>query len=379
MIAEIALSLTLVTGAATLIRSFLKVRPDNPGFQTRDRLVLSLSLSPAQYRIPRQQADFVRRVVENLATIPGVTAVTSTSTLPLSGSIGIVDVATAGNSAAASRFEAVTDSYFRTMEIHLQRGRVFTADDRDGAPPVAVVNEAFARRFFGNADAVGRTVHFKLGQRACDCTVVGVVDTVKMHVEPETQRPVIYVPYDQLPTALVRFVIATTVSLEGMIPKFRQIVRDLDPNQPILNLRTLRETIDNEVLRSGTRWQLMTAAAVVAMLVATAGIYSVIVYNVSQRTREIGIRLAFGARPKDVVGSIVARSGRSIAIGLLLGTFAAWAAVRLLVKNMSQVFPVGPEVYLLTAIALAATGLLACLLPARRALRVDPVVALRGE
>jgi putative ABC transport system permease protein len=379
MVAEVAVSLVLLSGAATLIQSFMLVRPDHPGFETQNRLIAGISLSATQYRLPEDQSRFARRAMESIASLPGIESVALASTLPLSGSIGTVDVETASNARVRTRFESVSERYLTTMGIRLQNGRNFTAQDGPASEPVAVVNEAFARRFVGSGDPVGQVVKFRLGQKIRECAIVGVVDDIRLNVEPMVHRPMMYLPYDQAPTAFLNIVIATNAPLDTIVSSLRAALRNVDPNQPVRSIRTMDAIISGEVRRVGPRWQLMTAAAVVSLLVAAAGIYSVIAYNVSQRKLEVGIRIALGAAHRDVLNLIFIQCSKLIGIGVVLGAAGGWVLVRLLVKNMYQVFPAGVGTHAAAAVVLAAVGLTACVIPAFRALQIDPATALRSE
>jgi putative ABC transport system permease protein len=370
--AESALSLILLAGAATMIQSFLRVRPSNPGFETRNRLVLRVNLPQSRYPQPEQRAAFARRWREELIRIPGVRDAAIASTLPLSGSISYGPM-TIESQQVDSLYQKVSEDYFSTMEIPLRRGHLF-----DGNRSAGVASEAFAQKYFPGSDPIGRTIAIETRDGTSTFTITGVAADVKWAVGEEAWSGV-YVPFDQMPSPGLQVVISSAAPAMSLLAGARRALRVVDPNQPIQNVTTMEQMVGDEMESVNYRTLLMSALAAFAALLAAVGIYAVMAYNVAQRTREIGIRMALGARGRDVL-TLVARSGMiEFAAGIVIGSFGAWAGVRLLVKSFYLVFPIGPAIFAAAAATLVFIAIAASLIPARRAMRVDPMTALRHE
>jgi putative ABC transport system permease protein len=379
VVAEIALSLTLLAGAASLIQSFLRLRPANPGFEIENRVVLTMQLSRAHYKTPEQQANFASQSIERLAAMPGVQHAALSDGLPISGYGGIVFVIPEpGARGIRARYQAVTADYFAATGTPLFAGRPFNGNDRSGAP-VAIVNQAFAKRFLNGA-ALGRTValeHFD--KTKAEYAVIGLAGDVKLEFEPVNDRPMVYLSFDQRPSPGFQVVLMTAASPESIGAAARRELAVLDPTQPVRETRSMRTMIDERGRWATNRASLMSGMAGLALLLAAMGIYAVMSCAVAERTREIGIRVALGARRADVLRAVARQGVVQLACGLALGLFGAWGGTRLLVKNFYQVFPVGTGTFALAAAGLIVIAALATILPARRALRVDPLEALRYE
>ncbi len=393
VVAEIALALVLITGAGLLIRSAIALNAVDPGFDPSGVVAGRVSLPAVAYETPEQVTRAFQRMEEGLVALPGVANGALVSTAPLEGgsSNGLVpegrplDISSAINSMT----RLVTPGYFATMKIRLLRGRTFTADDRRGAPLVMVINETLAREAFPGQDPIGKRI-------AC-CEpgpdgspnwkeVVGVVNDVRaggLHEEPE---PEFYLPMIQAPDAAWTWTDRTmTVVARGagdalslMTPMTRAIA-EVDPALPLYNLETMQGRLVDSLAQSRFSTMLLTAFGTIALLLAAIGVYGVISYGVTQRTQEIGIRMALGARHADVLALVVRHGGRLAAIGLAVGLAGALALSGLIRSLLFQVSPTDPPTFATGMIVLTTVAVLAAALPARRAARTDPMVALRSE
>ena len=393
VVAEIALALVLITGAGLLIRSAIALNAVDPGFDPSGVVAGRVSLPAVAYETPEQVTRAFQRMEEGLVALPGVANGALVSTAPLEGgsSNGLVpegrplDISSAINSMT----RLVTPGYFATMKIRLLRGRTFTADDRRGAPLVMVINETLAREAFPGQDPIGKRI-------AC-CEpgpdgspnwkeVVGVVNDVRaggLHEEPE---PEFYLPMIQAPDAAWTWTDRTmTVVARGagdalslMTPMTRAIA-EVDPALPLYNLETMQGRLVDSLAQSRFSTMLLTAFGTIALLLAAIGVYGVISYGVTQRTQEIGIRMALGARHADVLALVVRHGGRLAAIGLAVGLAGALALSGLIRSLLFQVSPTDPPTFATGMIVLTTVAVLAAALPARRAARTDLMVALRSE
>jgi putative ABC transport system permease protein len=369
---ESALSLILLAGAATMVQSFLRVRPSNPGFETRNRLVLRVVLPQSRYPQPELRAAFARRWIEELKQAPGVRDAAVSSGLPLSGVMSF-GAMTIERRQVNSFYQPVSEDYFSTMEIPLRRGHLF-----DGNRSAAVASQAFAQEHFSGNDPIGRTVAIETRDGTSTFTITGVTTDVKWAIGQKPWAGV-YVPFDQMPSSAFQVVMSSAAPAMSLLPEARRTLRIVDPNQPIQNVTAMGDMISDEMASVNYRTLLMSALAAFALLLAAVGIYAVMAYNVAQRTREIGIRVALGARRRDVL-RLVARGGMvEFAAGIALGSFGAWAGVRLLVKAFYLVFPLSLGIFAAVAAALVMVAISASLLPAIRAAKLDPIAALREE
>jgi putative ABC transport system permease protein len=378
--AEIALSLTLLAGAASLIQSFLRLRPANPGFEIENRVVLSMQLAKTRFRTPEQQADFAERSMERLTALPGVQHAAISTSLPISGLAGVLNVLPAepGARGVRTRYQAVSPNYFAATGTRLLAGRTFDRTDRSGTP-VAIVNQAFANKFL-NGSALGRSVVLEYFDKTkSECVVVGVAGDVQLDFEPRNDRPMVYLPFAQKPEPWFQIVLMTPAAPESIGSAARRELAALDPRQPVQHIEALKAIIHDRGQWATNRAVLMSGMAGLALLLAAMGIYAVMACAVAERTREIRIRVALGARGADVLGTVARQGMVQLMCGLALGVFGAWGGTRLLVKNFYQVFPVGTGTFALAAAGLIVIAALATILPARRALRVDPLETLRYE
>jgi putative ABC transport system permease protein len=393
VVTEIALALVLLTGAGLLIRSAIALNGVDPGFDPRRVIAGRVSLPATEYATPEQVTRAFERIEERVATVPGVASGALVSAAPLEdgSSNGLVpegrpvDIASSIN----SLMRLVTPAYFATMRIELVRGRTFTAEDKRGGPLVMVINEALAREAFPGQDPIGKRI-------AC-CEpgpdgspgwkeVVGVVRDVRAQGLDEEPVPEFYLPMVQAPGAAWEWTDRTmTVAVRAqsdaipLMTPLRRAVAEVDPGLPLYNLGTMQGRLMDSLAQSRFSTMLLTVFGGIALILAAIGVYGVISYGVTQRTQEIGIRMALGARHADVL-SLVVRHGAVLAgIGLAVGLVGALVLSSLVSSLLFQVSPTDPPTFAIGTVVLSAVALLAAALPARRAARTNPMIALRNE
>ena len=390
VVGEIALALVLLVGAGLLVRSFIRLSSVNPGYDTRNLLAARIRLTPARYPNEAGQTQFFATVLAALAARPGVQNASIAGTLPLSGSVRIwaFDPRTVRpdfpEPFMVLRSFAVSPDYFSAFRIPIRRGRAFTADDRAGAPRVAVMNRAAADQLWPGQDPVGKQFTFRWpgGPRGGGTmTIVGVIDNLRSTSLDAEPQPEIYTPVAQDADLSEMWVVLRAANgrplqLAGAI---RDAVRQADPEQPIGEIASLGEMSDRLTAARRFNTTLLTLFACLAVALALVGIYGVTAYAVTQRAREMGIRMALGAQPGQVVGLLVRENLRRVALGVVLGLAAAFGVTRVLKALLYEVTPSDAVTFAATAVLLAAVALAATWWPARRATRVDPVVALRTE
>jgi len=381
--AELALATVLLIGAGLLTQSLLRLQQVSLGFQSDHLLTFQLAL-PATAYPDEQRAVFYRRMLDSLRAIPGVRDVAVSSGIPFgNGAYTTTPIVTTGASplppdtAVPTDWRIVSPGYFKAMNISLLRGREFTdADTPSTAPLTVVVSRATAQRFWGDTDPLGRILH-RQGDLARQYTVVGVVGDVR-HSSLTTESPAIYYPSYSL-SPRMDVVVRTQGPPASALSAVRQKVHELDASLPLSTVRTMDEWLANSAAQPRLNAVLLLVFAAVAMLIAAIGIYSVLAYSVNQRTREIGVRMALGA-PRAQVLRMVVREGMTVGvIGVVSGLITALAVSRVLSSLVFGVEVRDPMTYILVALGLALVALVACVIPARKASRVDPIVALRYD
>lgn len=378
-VSEVALAVLLLTGTGLMIKSVLRLLGVDPGFESRGVVTADIALPDSKYSDPPRIALFYRRVLEELEALPQVSDAAVTSALPLTGAFLWGPVRTGDGVAAGTDDELyalgdmASPGYFRALGIELLRGRFFVEGDRDGARPVAIVNETLARRLSPDGDPVGRQIRF--GPTEAEVlTVVGVVDDVRQLGLHRDVLPHVYLSFLQFPgrnmTIAVKSDAATT---PGLTDALRQRVWEVDPAQPLMSLRPLDELFSDTIARPRWATSLMGFFGFIALVLATTGVYSVVSFAVRQRTSEIGIRMALGAERRDVF-RMVLRQGAALALlGIVLGLSAAAVLTRFLSTFLYSVHALDPAIFAGGALGLLVLVLLGCYFPARRAVAVDPM------
>ena len=383
LIGEVALSLVLLVGAGLLMKSFMRLREVQPGFNAERVLIASISLPGAKYKDDHQYTEFHRQLRERLTALPGVQAVGAGVNLPLGASdysIGRSFVPeggplTAEESISAS-YSSTTPGYFEALQIPLLAGRVFNERDQADSPNVVVINRTAAVKHFGSeAGAIGKQLRVWRDEKF-PREIVGVVGDTKPSTLERDVGAQIYVPYAQDIWSSMTYAIRTAGNPEAMIPTFRREVLAIDPDQPVFNVRTMEDVVDSSMGTRRFSAMLFSVFAGAALLLATLGIYGVMAYSVTQRTQEIGIRMALGAQAGDVLRMVV-RQGMMLAlIGIGVGLVGALGITRLIANLLFGVQATDPTTFGAISLLLGFVALLACYLPARRAARVDPMIAL---
>jgi putative ABC transport system permease protein len=389
VVSEVALALVLLVGAGLLLKSLAAMLAVDPGFDPRGLLTLRVALPPARYAEDVQAARFHAELLRRVSRLPGVSGAAETSNLPLSGDGGtgtpqvVGRPAPEGDTSAESHLRTVSANYFEVMGVPLVKGRAFGERDTGEAPGVLVVNKTFAERVFPGEEAVGRRVTFKWSDGQPPFEIVGVVGDEKVTSLDARTTPVIYFHAQQSPDSAAALVVraAPGVEPESLAAAVSGEVRAVDAEVPVFAVQTLERMVEGTRATFMRRYPayLTGVFACVALLLALVGIYGVMSYTVAQRTHEIGVRVALGARGRDVVRMVLGRGMRLAALGLALGVVASLALTRLMTGLLFGVSAADPVVYAAVSLLLAAVALLACLVPARRATKVDPMEALRYE
>src|SRR3989449_8491617 len=386
---EVTLALVLLVGAGLLVRSFIRLSNVNPGFDTRDVLAARIRLTPARYPGGAQQTLFFESMLATLQAHSGVQSASLAGTLPLSGNMFMIafDPRTVRpdypEPIMVLRLSVVSPDYFTTFRIPIRRGRGFTGQDRAGAPLVAVINRATADQLWPGQDPIGRqlTIGFGPRQPAGPITIVGLIDNLRSASLDARPQPEIYRPAAQQSDLREMWVALRAgngrpLQLVGAI---RGAVHQADPDQSLRGVVTLEQLIGRQTAARRFNTTLLTIFALLAVGLALVGIYGVTASAVTQRTRELGIRMALGARGVDVVSLLMRESLRRVAAGVGLGLLAALGVTRALSAMLFEVAPRDAVTFAATALLLVAVALVATWVPARRATKGDPMVALRYE
>jgi predicted permease len=389
VVAEVALSLVLLVGAGLLIRTFANLLGVTPGFDPRNVLTFQIDLSGERYDTAAEAAAFYRDALERIGRLPGVEAAAVTNKLPLDWQFNMpIFFPGKPDQAQSVQVRMVSPDYFRAMRIDVRQGRAFAGADGSSAPPVAVVNEAFARRFYEGQNALAQ--QFSVGRGVDDPVrqVVGVVGDVKQQGLDRPAPPMVFLPVQQVPDKLMaavrtftstNFVVRTTVEPTSLSPAVKQQIAGLDPALPLSRLSTMEEVAARSIASQRFNMLLLGLFAALGLLLAAVGIYGVMSYAVSQSTREIGIRMALGAQAGRVL-RLVAWQGMTLTLtGMAVGVVASLALTRVMSGLLYGVAATDPATFAATALLLTAVSLAACYLPARRATRVNPLIALRYD
>ena len=381
VVAEIAIALVLLIGAGLMINSFWRLQRTDRGFDERNVLTVNLTLS--KYSNSEQQIAFLRTVLERVAQVPGARTVGLTSTLPLRSGPSTEFVIEGrsyefGDEPSAD-IRIIDPNYFRAMGIPLRAGRPFAETDSPDSAKVMVINENMARRFWPNDDPIGKRVTMKDWGPPLTGEIVGIVGDVRADGMDTDVRPMIYWPYTQFPQIFDNIVIRTEGNPLNLVAAVKSQIWSVDPSQAVANVDTMEQVLASSVATRRFNLILITLFAATALALASVGIYGVISYTVSQRTHEIGIRMALGAQGSDVMKLVVAQGVTLTLAGVSLGVAAAIGLTRLMSTLLYGVSPTDVATFASVAVLLSVIALAACIIPARRATKVDPMFALRCE
>lgn len=385
-ISEVALSLVLLIGAGLMIKSLARLIGVDPGFKPQNTLTMNIALLASKYPTANQQIEFFQKLTQQVDAMPGVQSVGLISSAPLSGGVYAGGFSIEGRSSSADNDNLVADrrmispKYFNTLGIPLIEGRHFTDQDNQTSPGVVIVSESWARRFLPGEAAIGRRI--KLG--APDSTrpwlsIVGIVGDVHDTALERETRPCVYIPYSQFSTASMTLAVRTTIDPQVFVGAIRDAVRSVDKDQPVTDVKTMDQYLADSISPRRFNALLLTIFASVALVIASVGIYGVMAYSVTQRVREIGIRMAMGAQPLQVINLIVG-GGMTLAFaGVAIGVAIAWALTRVMSSLLYGVSATDSMTFVLASALLVGVTLLATYIPARKAAKVDPMLALRSE
>ena len=385
VVTQVALALLLLVGAGLLFKSFNRLQSVDPGFNPRNLLTVRVSLPLQKYQSDEQALGFFKTLLDEVRAIPGVEAAGAIDTLPFtarhSGTLlEIEGEPTRPPDQRLSTGVGVTDPhYFEAMQIPLKRGRLYTEQEGMEMRHVVVVNEAFARINFPDQDPIGKRVMIHMKDENPPCEIIGIVGDSKHMGLDQQIEPMSYWPHAELVYSQMTLAIRTRSDATSFAPAVRQIVSKLDPDQPVSDVATMEQLLAVSLSRSRFNTTLLVIFSLVALVMAVVGIYGVMSYTVSQRTHEIGVRMALGAQNRDVMSLIVKRGVLLGLVGVVMGMAAAIGLTRLLTTLLFEVEPTDVSIFSIVAIGSFLITLLACFIPARRATKVDPLKALRYE
>src|ERR1700736_3375299 len=386
VVIEMVLALVLLASAGLLVESFLRLQKVPAGFDHTKVITARLELPNASYPKEQDAADFYKKLLEHVSVLPGVQSAAGAWWIPLSGSdidltFDIQERPLPEGQQAVAEVNIVTPEYFKTLRTPIALGRAFTERDDKNAPPVAIVSESFAKQFFPGENPIGKriTPNGSVTGKPPVREIVGVVADMHLISLKVAPRPQIYLPHQQFGTHSLSIFVRTAIDPQSFTSTLRRTVAEIDKNLPIYRTRTLTDYISQSIAQPRLNAMLVGLFALIALLLAAAGIFGVMSYSVTQRTQEIGIRLALGAQRYDVLRLIIVQGMRFVGTGLLLGLVGVFVCTRLLQSLLFGVGATDLRTMFVVTLILTAVAFIACLLPARRATLVDPVRALRAE
>ena len=392
IVGEVALAFILLSGAGLLIGSFYRLQRVDTGFNSTNVTTAGIPIPRTRFGQPAQLLEYLRQIGERVGTVPGVRGVAFTNALPMQGWGDGMPFLIAGHEAVdmahrtACFYKRISVSYFRTLQIHLLRGRTLTDQDRTGAPPVLAINESMAKSYFKGEDPIGKRILIQellygqpgLGPEIA-WEVVGIVGDEQTGDLGDTKSPGVYVTYSQSPTNDVNMVLSASADPALLTTAINAAIHEVDKNQALADVRTLDQIKSGTVANDRLQTMLLATFAALALLLSAVGIYGVISYSVTQRTHELGIRAALGASQRGLLGLVI-RHGMTLAlVGLVLGAAGSLALTRLLSTLLFGISPRDPVTLIAVATILAGVAFAACYIPARRAAGIDPTVAVRYE
>ena len=386
VITEVAMTLVLLIAAGLLVRTLLQLGQVDKGFDSQNVLTMNLGLPSLKYPKPENLIAFYKQATERIAALPGVKAAGITSVLPLSDNfdgrgLAVEDHPKPPGEEISVDLYVVTPGYLRAMEIPLRKGRAITEQDSADAMRVALINNTMAEQLWPKEDPLGKRIRFPGNEKNPQPwrTIVGVVNDVSQYALDQKAPMQIYLPHEQFPTSFNTIVVRTKQKPEEMTAAVRNTILSVDNEQAVYNIATLEDLQADSILLRSFFMLLLIVFASLALILAVIGIYGVMSYAVTQRTQEIGIRMALGAGAADVL-SLILRNGMTLAAaGVLIGLAGAFALTRLLAVLLFGVKPTDAITLAVVSLTLIAAALIACYIPARRATKIDPLVALRYE
>ena len=384
VVVEVAAAVVLLIGAGLMIRSVMRIREVEPGLKPQNLLTAKIALPRDKYTDAEAAIRFHEKVLERVSNLPGVESAGLVSHLPIeergfNGNISVEGKTYPPNESPLVEYRVVSDDYFQTAQIPLLRGRLFSKQEGDDKQPVVVINNAMARQIWPGEDPIGKRV----GEET-RATVIGVVADVKNYGLLQKSVPEMYAPYTLKsfwPDMRwnLRLMVRSTLDSNSIAAAVRREVQAVDPGQPIYSVQTMNLVIENTVRDKSLNTTLLSVFAGVSLLLAVIGVYGVMSYTVAQHTREIGIRMALGAQPRSILKLIVGRGLVLVSVGVVVGVLASFVLTRFIENMLFGVTPTDPLTFVMIVLLLGLVALLACLVPAQRAMRVDPIVVLRSQ
>jgi putative ABC transport system permease protein len=382
-VAEIALAFVVLIDAGLLVNSFNHLLAVKTGFDPTHLSTMRIGLTDQRYNKGTDKARFVNELNARLEAIPGVQGAAISDDLPISQTDSTTRISVDGRPLGSSDeqtpvgLHVINAHYFDAMGTHLIKGRTFTERDNRDAPSVFVINQTMARRFWPNEDPVGKRIRYNSKDPFAE--IVGVVEDVKYDGLHSVDSPHLYEPYQQNPWSFLTITLRSQLDHSTLIAAVQREVRSLDPSLPVSNTRTMGEVMAESLARRRLVLTLFTIFAALALLLSAIGIYGVLASSVRQRTRELGIRIALGATTRGVLQLVIGDGVKLVLLGLVIGVAGAIASGRVLAGLLFGVSATDPLTFTLIALLLTGVSVLACYIPARRATKVDPLVALRYE
>jgi putative ABC transport system permease protein len=387
VVTEVALAFVLLIGAGLLIRSFHELQNVRPGFQPDSMITGVVSLPEARYSSVGSQASFTSQLLARVRSVKDVRAATLASFVPFDGKEALLTFEVHGEPESRpgdrrlAQWRVVSDGFFETLGVPLLRGRTFSKSDTESGPKVAVISRALAKKYFGGRDPLGQRVTLDnlTDPKAAWFTIVGVVDDVRYRTLDTAPMPLLYYPASQQQFPEFTLVARTGGDPTTIVPTVRSMVRTIDPVMPLEDVRTMGQVVSSSMAGARFRTSLLVTLALIALTLAAVGVYGVMSYSVEARAQEMGLRMALGASPRDVLRLITGHGARLAIIGIVIGVFAAWGFTRVLASVLFGVTPTDPVTFVIIAGLLALVATLASYIPARRATRADPMLVLRAE
>jgi putative ABC transport system permease protein len=387
VVSQMALALVLLISAGLMIKSFLKLQQVDLGFNERNLLTMQVTLPRSKYNDGQTRAAFFQRAVDRIKALPGVEGAGAITNLPLSGANDSTSFIIEGREpspdgkAPLTEYRSITPDYFRAMGIGLVKGRFFDETDQPNTSKVAIINESLARRFFGDQEPIGQRIG--LSGPPDWREIVGVVRDVRHYGPDNEPKPETYVPYNQNQASYLQYgsmaLVIRGENPSNLVSGVRGEILAVDSSQPIYNAKSMEQVVADSVAQRRLDTLLLALLAAVALLLAAVGTYSVMAYTVAQRTHEMGVRMALGAQPRDVIKLVLGQALSLALIGVTIGLGAAFGLMRFVSGLLYGVSLADPVIYIGLALLLGAVAILASYFPARRATRVDPLSALRSE